>query len=174
MAPSGVLARIAALRREIERHNHAYYVLDAPTVPDAEYDRLFCELQALEAEHPELVTPDSPTQRVGGKPLAGFAAVRHAVPMLSIHTETDTTAAGAEARAFRFSSSAAAMAGRAFPSMWMIPAGQSSTQRRQRVQRLGATVKSSTGRPPVWACTAQVQLRGSGTATQAEPAASDC
>ncbi len=70
--------RVAVLRREIERHNHAYYVLDAPTVPDAEYDRLFRELQALEAEHPELISADSPTQRVGGKPLPEFAPVRHA------------------------------------------------------------------------------------------------
>ncbi|MGB9128013.1 MAG: NAD-dependent DNA ligase LigA [Thiobacillus sp.] len=97
MASPEVLARATALRREIERHNHAYYVLDAPTIPDAEYDRLFRELQSLETEHPELVTPDSPTQRVGGKPLAGFAPVRHAVPMLSIRTETDTEASGARA-----------------------------------------------------------------------------
>jgi DNA ligase (NAD+) len=96
MAPD-VLARATALRREIERHNYAYYVLDQPLIPDAEYDRLFRELQALEAEHPELVTPDSPTQRVGGKPLSGFAPVRHAVPMLSIRTETDTEASGAQA-----------------------------------------------------------------------------
>ena len=87
--------RVTTLRQEIERHNHAYYVLDQPTLPDAEYDRLFRELQALEAEHPELATPDSPTQRVGGKPLDGFAPVRHAVPMLSIRTETDTEASGA-------------------------------------------------------------------------------
>lgn len=87
--------RIAQLRAELERHNHAYYVLDAPTVPDAEYDKLFRELQALEAQHPELLTPDSPTQRVGGKVLAGFAPVKHAVPMLSIRTETDTEASGA-------------------------------------------------------------------------------
>ncbi|MDD2700943.1 MAG: NAD-dependent DNA ligase LigA [Sideroxydans sp.] len=87
--------RIAHLRAEIERHNHAYYVLDAPTVPDAEYDKLFRELQALETQHPELLTPDSPTQRVGGKVLEGFAPVRHAVPMLSIRTETDTEASGA-------------------------------------------------------------------------------
>ncbi|MHB0975201.1 MAG: NAD-dependent DNA ligase LigA [Thiobacillus sp.] len=91
------LARAAALRREIERHNYAYYVLDQPTIPDAEYDRLFRELQALEAEHPELATPDSPTRRVGGKPLDGFAPVRHVVPMLSIRTETDTEASGAQA-----------------------------------------------------------------------------
>jgi DNA ligase (NAD+) len=91
------LARVTALRREIERHNHAYYVLDQPTVPDAEYDRLFRELQSLEADHPELVTPDSPTQRVGGKPLDKFPKVRHAVPMLSIRTETDTEASGAHA-----------------------------------------------------------------------------
>ncbi|MBN8763721.1 MAG: DNA ligase (NAD(+)) LigA [Thiobacillus sp. 63-78] len=90
------LARAAALRREIERHNHAYYVLDQPTIPDAEYDRLFRELQTLEAEHPELDTLDSPTRRVGGTPLDGFAQVRHAVPMLSIRTETDTEASGAQ------------------------------------------------------------------------------
>jgi DNA ligase (NAD+) len=97
MASADILARVTALRREIEQHNHAYYVLDQPTIPDAEYDRLFRELQALEAQYPELVTPDSPTQRVGGKPLAGFAQVRHAVPMLSIRTETDTEASGAQA-----------------------------------------------------------------------------
>ncbi|KAF0205190.1 MAG: DNA ligase [Gallionellaceae bacterium] len=87
--------RIAQLRAEIERHNHAYYVLDAPIIPDVEYDRLFRELQVLEAQHPELLTPDSPTQRVGGKVLEGFVSVRHAVPMLSIRTETDTEDSGA-------------------------------------------------------------------------------
>ena len=92
-----VLARVTALRQAIERHNHAYYVLDQPSVPDAEYDRLFRELQQHEAEHPNLLTPDSPTQRVGGKPLDGFTPVRHAVPMLSIRTETDTEATGAQA-----------------------------------------------------------------------------
>ncbi len=89
--------RAAFLRGEIERHNHAYYVLDAPTIPDAEYDKLFRELQGLETEHPELLTADSPTQRVGGQPLAGFAPVRHVVPMLSIRTETDTGPGGAQA-----------------------------------------------------------------------------
>lgn len=88
-------ARAEVLRREIERHSHAYYVLDRPTIPDAEYDRLFRELQAIEAEHPSLLAADSPTQRVGGKPLDGFAPVRHALPMLSIRTETDTEASGA-------------------------------------------------------------------------------
>src|SRR3990172_5188950 len=88
-------ARIAQLRAEIEQHNHAYYVLDAPLIPDAEYDRLFRELQSLETQHPELATPDSPTRRVGGKPLDGFAPVRHAVPMLSIRTETDISDQGA-------------------------------------------------------------------------------
>ncbi|MBI1887387.1 MAG: NAD-dependent DNA ligase LigA [Nitrosomonadales bacterium] len=88
-------ARIARLRAEIEQHNHAYYVLDAPVIPDAEYDRLFRELQTLEAQHPELATPDSPTRRVGGKPLDAFVPVRHAVPMLSIRTETDISDAGA-------------------------------------------------------------------------------
>jgi DNA ligase (NAD+) len=90
-------ARAETLRREIERHNHAYYVLDAPAIPDAEYDRLFQELQALEAAHPQLISADSPTQRVGGKPLPEFAQVRHAVPMLSIRTETDTEPSGARA-----------------------------------------------------------------------------
>ncbi|MBN8473851.1 NAD-dependent DNA ligase LigA [Sulfuritalea sp.] len=89
--------RVAALRREIERHEHAYYVLDAPTIPDAEYDRLFRELQAFEAAHPDLATADSPTRRVGGRPLVGFAPVRHVVPMLSIRTETDTEPSGAQA-----------------------------------------------------------------------------
>jgi DNA ligase (NAD+) len=89
--------RIRFLRGELERHNHAYYVLDAPTIPDAEYDKLFRELLAIEAEHPELCRPDSPTRRVGGRPLPEFAAVRHAVPMLSIRTETDTGASGAHA-----------------------------------------------------------------------------
>ncbi|MCX7150414.1 MAG: NAD-dependent DNA ligase LigA, partial [Rhodocyclales bacterium] len=90
-------ARAETLRREIEQHNHAYYVLDAPTIPDAEYDRLFRELQGLEAAHPQLISADSPTQRVGGKPLRGFAPVRHVVPMLSIRTETDTEPSGARA-----------------------------------------------------------------------------
>ncbi|OYW39287.1 MAG: DNA ligase (NAD(+)) LigA [Hydrogenophilales bacterium 12-61-10] len=97
MASPDVLARVTALRQEIKRHNTAYYVLDQPTIPDAEYDRLFRELQTLEADNPELCTPDSPTQRVGGKPLDGFRKVRHAVPMLSIRTETDTEASGAQA-----------------------------------------------------------------------------
>ena len=88
-------ARVSALRAELERHEHAYYVLAAPTVPDAEYDRLFCELQDLEAAHPELLTSDSPTQRVGGQPSPELASVHHAVPMLSIRTETDTTEQGA-------------------------------------------------------------------------------
>ncbi len=70
-------------------------MLDQPTIPDAEYDRLFARLQQLESEHPDLVTPDSPTQRVGGRPLAEFKPVRHAVPMLSIRTETDTEPSGA-------------------------------------------------------------------------------
>lgn len=90
-------ARADALREQLQHHAHRYYVLDDPEVPDAEYDRLFQELQALEAQHPELLTPDSPTQRVIGKVLDGFVPVRHAVPMLSIRTETDTEASGAVA-----------------------------------------------------------------------------
>ncbi|MEW6293590.1 MAG: NAD-dependent DNA ligase LigA [Pseudomonadota bacterium] len=84
--PAGDSAsRAAHLRAEIERHNHAYYVLDAPTIPDAEYDRLFRELLDIEAAHPELRTPDSPTLRVGGAPLPEFRQVTHAVPMLSLN-----------------------------------------------------------------------------------------
>ena len=97
MSPESDALRAAELRRLLHHHAHRYYVLDAPEIPDADYDRLFQELQALEAAHPELLTPDSPTQRVGGRVLDGFTPVRHAVPMLSIRTETDTTAAGAEA-----------------------------------------------------------------------------
>lgn len=92
-----VLARrLQELRALLHHHAHRYYTLDAPEIPDAEYDRLFRELQAIEAEHPDWVTPDSPSQRVGGKVLDGFATVRHRVPMLSIRTETDTEASGAE------------------------------------------------------------------------------
>ncbi len=90
-------AQAQALRGQLHHHAHRYYTLDAPEIPDAEYDRLFRELQALEAAHPELLTPDSPTQRVGGPVLDAFASVRHAVPMLSIRTETDTEASGAQA-----------------------------------------------------------------------------
>ncbi len=96
-AAPGPAARAAELRRLLHRHAHLYYTLDAPEIPDAEYDRLFRELQALEAADPELLSPDSPTQRVGGTVLDAFTPVRHAVPMLSIRTETDTEASGAEA-----------------------------------------------------------------------------
>jgi DNA ligase (NAD+) len=89
--------RTAELRGILHRHAHAYYTLDQPEVPDAEYDRLFQELQTLEARHPELLTPDSPTQRVGGAVLDAFAQVTHRMPMLSIRTETDTQASGAQA-----------------------------------------------------------------------------
>jgi DNA ligase (NAD+) len=83
------------LRAQLHHHAHRYHTLDDPEIPDAEYDRLFQALQALEAEHPELLTADSPTQRVGGRVLDGFSPVRHAVPMLSINSETDTEASGA-------------------------------------------------------------------------------
>lgn len=86
---SALERRAGKLRREIEYHNYRYHVLDSPVVSDARFDALFRELQALEAAHPELVTPDSPTQRVGAKPRAGFGAVRHAVPMGSIDNAFD-------------------------------------------------------------------------------------
>jgi DNA ligase (NAD+) len=88
-------ARVAHLRQVLHHHAHCYYVLDAPEVPDSVYDQWFQELQALENQHPECLAPDSPTQRVGGHVLEGFAPVRHRVPMLSIRTETDTEATGA-------------------------------------------------------------------------------
>jgi DNA ligase (NAD+) len=84
-APQSARARAAELRREIERHNYLYYVKDAPEISDAEFDALFRELEALERAQPELVTPDSPTQRVGAKIEGEFPAVAHAVPMLSLN-----------------------------------------------------------------------------------------
>lgn len=81
--------RMAQLREEINHHNYLYYVLDAPEIPDSEYDRLLRELQALEAEHPELITPDSPTQRVGAAPVKAFGSVRHSLPMLSLDNAFD-------------------------------------------------------------------------------------
>lgn len=80
-----VAARIAQLRAELELYNQQYYVLDAPTIPDADYDKLFRELQTLETNHPELLSLDSPTQRVGGRPLKSFAEVAHRTPMLSLN-----------------------------------------------------------------------------------------
>ena len=87
----------AQLRKLLHRYAHAYYTLDAPEVPDAEYDRLFVQLQSIENQHPALLTAESPTQRVGGAVLPEFSTVRHQVPMLSIRTETDTEASGAAA-----------------------------------------------------------------------------
>jgi len=85
-------ARVEALRREIERHNRLYYATDAPEITDAQYDRLFEELALLEREHPELASPDSPTQRVGAAPLADFPEVRHRSPMLSLANAFDVEA----------------------------------------------------------------------------------
>ena len=84
MTSSAITQRIEALRAEIRHHNHRYYVLDDPEIPDAEYDRLFAELHRLEAEHPALITPDSPTQRVGAEPRPELGEVRHSVPMISL------------------------------------------------------------------------------------------
>lgn len=84
-----VVERIDTLRQTIAEHNHRYYVQDAPTVSDAQYDALMLELQALEQAHPDLITPDSPTQRVGSAPLEAFGTVRHAVAMLSLGNAFD-------------------------------------------------------------------------------------
>jgi DNA ligase (NAD+) len=86
---SRLKSELLKLRRELEAHNFAYHVLDAPTVPDAEYDRLMRRLQDIEREHPELVTPDSPTQRVGAAKLEAFREIRHAKPMLSLDNVFD-------------------------------------------------------------------------------------
>src|SRR5208282_5130808 len=84
MAETGAMKKIEKLREGLRRHEHLYYVLDAPEISDAEYDALMNELKKLEASHPEMVTPDSPTQRVGGKPAEGFRKAQHSRPMLSL------------------------------------------------------------------------------------------
>jgi DNA ligase (NAD+) len=84
MSSPEIADRVAQLRAEIRQHDHRYHVLDAPTIPDAEYDKLFHQLRRLEQEHPDLLTSDSPTQRVGGAPVGEFAAVQHSIPMLSL------------------------------------------------------------------------------------------
>ncbi len=89
MTDNDVRARAEALRAALTEHNHNYYVLDAPSIPDVEYDRLFQELVAIEADYPELKTPDSPTQRVGGEVLGAFEEVEHVVPMLSLDNVFD-------------------------------------------------------------------------------------
>ncbi len=91
-----VKKRIEQLRNEIRRHDYLYYVLNKPEVTDRQYDKLFAELKALEQANPQLITADSPTQRVSEQPLEGFASIRHAVPMLSM----DNTMSGEELRAF--------------------------------------------------------------------------
>src|SRR5208283_4807811 len=84
MSEPAILRKIEKLREELRRHEHLYYVLDAPEITDAQYDALMNELKRLEAAHPELITPDSPTQRVGGKPAEGFKKAQHSRPMLSL------------------------------------------------------------------------------------------
>src|SRR6267154_3735316 len=84
MSSPAIQKKIAALREQIRHHEYRYYVLDAPEISDADFDKLMNELKRLEAEHPALVTPDSPTQRVGGKPREGFVKAKHSSPMLSL------------------------------------------------------------------------------------------
>jgi len=91
-----IAKRLDRLRKEIRRHDYRYYILNQPEISDQQYDELFAELKKLEAQHPELVTPDSPTQRVAGQPLEGFASIRHSLPMLSI----DNTYNAEELKAF--------------------------------------------------------------------------
>ena len=89
MPGTTTLDRITELRDRLDYHNHRYYVLDAPEISDAQYDELMRELRSIEAEHPELVTPDSPTQRVGAEPLEGFTQAEHPVPLLSLGNAFD-------------------------------------------------------------------------------------
>src|SRR5690242_9958544 len=96
MAPSAVEKRVAELRQRLEKANYEYHVLDQPTISDESYDALIRELREIEAKHPELVTPESPTQRVGAAPSSRFAPVEHARPMLSLSNVFDE----AELRAF--------------------------------------------------------------------------
>src|SRR3979411_703675 len=84
MPPPNIQKKIEALREKIRHHEYRYYVLDAPEISDADFDNLMNELKRLEAEHPKLITSDSPTQRVGGKPREGFVKARHSSPMLSL------------------------------------------------------------------------------------------
>jgi DNA ligase (NAD+) len=84
ISPDKLQSRVNQLRQDIAQHNYQYYVLDNPIVPDADYDQLMAELKNIEADHPELITPDSPTQRVGGAPREGFSQVIHERPMLSL------------------------------------------------------------------------------------------
>src|SRR5262245_7717677 len=83
--------RVEELRRQINHHNYLYYIEARPEISDREFDKLLKELEALEAAHPDLVTPDSPTQRVGGQPVEGFATVTHRLPMLSIENTYNAT-----------------------------------------------------------------------------------
>lgn len=84
LVPEEIIRKVKTLRNELEEHNYRYYVMDDPSVPDAEYDRLMNSLKGIETEYPSLVVPESPTQRVGGEPLAGFTQVTHEMPMLSL------------------------------------------------------------------------------------------
>ena len=84
MRAANLEQEVEKLREALRHHEHLYYVLDHPEISDAEYDAMMRQLQQIEAQHPELLTPDSPTQRVGGKPREGFVKVRHSSPMLSL------------------------------------------------------------------------------------------
>ncbi|MBI2224963.1 MAG: NAD-dependent DNA ligase LigA, partial [Betaproteobacteria bacterium] len=90
--PHPIAARATQLRADIEQHNYHYYVLDRPLIPDADYDRLFRELQELEQKYPQLVTPDSPTQRVGAAVQSAFVPVAHATAMLSLNNAFEDAA----------------------------------------------------------------------------------
>ena len=98
---AAIAARAAELRVRIEDANYRYHVLDDPLIPDADYDRLLRELEAIEHAHPEWITPDSPTRRVGARPAEGFAEVRHALPMLSLNNAFDVADAADDAMRFR-------------------------------------------------------------------------
>ena len=96
-----IAARAAGLRARIEDANYRYHVLDDPAIPDADYDRMLRELETIEHAHPEWITPDSPTRRIGARPAQGFAEVRHALPMLSLNNAFDDIDAADDTARFR-------------------------------------------------------------------------
>ncbi len=120
--PQDVAGRLEALRRTIREHDRRYYVLDRPTISDAAYDRLFASLVRLERQHPDLVTPDSPTQRVAGATRAGFRTARHRAPMRSLHSTRDRDEVAAwVARTGRAAGGAAAGAAPDAPALILEP-----------------------------------------------------
>ncbi len=168
--PEEIRQRVEQLRREIHYHNYRYYVLDSPVISDAEYDALMAELRRLEEQYPELVTPDSPTQRVGAPPASEFAQVRHPAPILSLENAFGPE----EARAWlerisrllppghstwtsswspRLTASAVVLHYRMGPSAWALPrgdgeVGEDVTANLRTVRQLPLRIPAASDAPP--------------------------